>query len=86
MSAFPARNHRFRERFLLESVREANMNALRVWGGGRYETDQFYDLADEMVRKTLFLNTWESFHNKHSLGFYINNILVLRYFRPIPEL
>uniref|UniRef100_A0A915PW02 beta-mannosidase n=1 Tax=Setaria digitata TaxID=48799 RepID=A0A915PW02_9BILA len=48
LSAFPARNHRSREKFLLESARESNMNALRVWGGGRYESDHFYDLADEL--------------------------------------
>ncbi len=27
---------------------EANVNYLRVWGGGRYESDDFYELADEM--------------------------------------
>ncbi len=26
---------------LLESARSANMNMLRIWGGGRYETDEF---------------------------------------------
>jgi beta-mannosidase len=27
---------------------EANVNLLRVWGGGRYESEDFYDLADEL--------------------------------------
>ncbi|KAM3723485.1 putative beta-mannosidase [Dirofilaria immitis] len=48
LSAFPARDHSFKEKFLLESARESNMNVLRVWGGGHYESDHFYDLADEL--------------------------------------
>lgn len=35
-------------RYLLQSAKDANMNMLRVWGGGLYETDQFYSMADEM--------------------------------------
>jgi beta-mannosidase len=30
----------------LLQARDANINFLRVWGGGRYESDDFYDLAD----------------------------------------
>ena len=32
---------------LFQNVIAANMNMLRVWGGGIYESDLFYDLADQ---------------------------------------
>jgi beta-mannosidase len=34
-------------RELINDVKESNMNMLRVWGGGIYENDIFYDLCDE---------------------------------------
>lgn len=33
--------------YLLKSAKDTHMNMLRVWGGGVYESDLFYDLADE---------------------------------------
>lgn len=56
ISSFPARDHSDRLKFLMHSVKEANMNVLRVWGGGRYESDEFYNLADELVNDRLIFN------------------------------
>lgn len=35
-------------RGLMHAVRDAHMNMLRVWGGGIYESEEFYALADEL--------------------------------------
>jgi beta-mannosidase len=46
--SFPTRITTEKYRWLIKSAAEANMNMLRVWGGGIYETDDFYNLCDEM--------------------------------------
>ncbi|XP_041669117.1 beta-mannosidase-like [Cheilinus undulatus] len=43
-------------RNLLQSAVDANMNALRVWGGGVYEQDLFYSICDE-----LGIMVWQDF-------------------------
>ena len=35
-------------RDLLESAKAVNMNMLRIWGGGQYEPDYFYEMCDEL--------------------------------------
>ncbi|MFW5798343.1 MAG: beta-mannosidase [Planctomycetota bacterium] len=42
--------------YLLTSASRCNMNMLRVWGGGIYEDDIFYDLCDE-----LGIMVWQDF-------------------------
>uniref|UniRef100_A0A452TFJ5 Beta-mannosidase n=1 Tax=Ursus maritimus TaxID=29073 RepID=A0A452TFJ5_URSMA len=43
-------------RLLLQSAVDANMNTLRVWGGGIYEQEEFYRLCDE-----LGIMVWQDF-------------------------
>ncbi len=43
-------------RKLLTLAKEANVNLIRVWGGGVYETDEFYEICD-----SLGLLVWQDF-------------------------
>ena len=47
---------RERTKTLLEHCRNCNFNVIRVWGGGYYPDDFFYDLCDEMG-----LIVWQDF-------------------------
>lgn len=53
---FQPRASKAQLRTVLEAARDANMNMLRSWGGGYYEGEDYYDLADE-----LGLMVWQDF-------------------------
>jgi beta-mannosidase len=54
--SFPNRVTTANYRGILESARDANMNMIRHWGGGYYETDEFYQICDE-----LGIMVWQDF-------------------------
>ena len=43
----PTRFTRDKIEYLLDTALYSNMNMIRIWGGGYYESDDFYDLCDE---------------------------------------
>src|SRR5215469_13711219 len=54
--SFPSRVTAATYRQILQSARDANMNMIREWGGGIYESDEFYNICDE-----LGLIIWQDF-------------------------
>ncbi|HUH62128.1 MAG TPA: glycoside hydrolase family 2 protein [Terracidiphilus sp.] len=54
--SFPNRVTTANYRRILESAKAANMNMIRHWGGGYYESDEFYSICDE-----LGLMVWQDF-------------------------
>jgi len=53
---FPSRVPRAQMQDILQSARDTNMNMIRVWGGGYYLDDAFYEIADQ-----LGLMIWQDF-------------------------
>jgi beta-mannosidase len=60
--ALPSRATPERTRKLLQAAKDANMNMIRVWGGGYYEQDWFYAICDE-----LGILVWQDFQFSCSL-------------------
>jgi len=54
--AFPHRVTRERYAERIAQAEQANINLLRVWGGGIYESEDFYELCDERG-----IMTWQDF-------------------------
>jgi len=61
--SFPTRVTSEQYRRILQSARDANMNMILHWGGGYYETQEFYDLCDELGimvwQDFMFGNDWQ---------------------------
>jgi beta-mannosidase len=61
--SFPNRVTSEKYRRILQSAKDANMNMVRLWGGGYYETEEFYDICDELglmvFHDLMFGNNWQ---------------------------
>ena len=56
LDLFPSRVSKQQQERMLESAVKANMNMIRYWGGGVYEDEHIYDIADK-----LGLMIWQDF-------------------------
>lgn len=69
---FPTRMTAKRYRHFLQAAADAHMNMMRLWGGGYYETQEFYDLCDEMGimiwQDFMFANATPPSFLKESIG------------------
>ncbi len=54
--SFPSRTTSDRVRAVLQRAVDCGMNMIRIWGGGLYESEEFYDACDE-----LGLLVWQDF-------------------------
>ncbi len=61
--SFPTRVTAEQYRQVLQSAVDANMNMIRHWGGGYYETDEFYAMCDRLGimiwQDFMFGNDWQ---------------------------
>jgi beta-mannosidase len=61
--SFPNRVTTEQYRSVLQSAKDANMNMIRHWGGGYYESDEFYEICDELGimiwQDFMFGNDWQ---------------------------
>jgi len=61
--SFPNRVTTANYRRILQSARDANMNMIRHWGGGYYESEEFYAICDELGimvwQDFMFGNDWQ---------------------------
>jgi beta-mannosidase len=61
--SFPSRVTTADYKRILQSAVDANMNMIRNWGGGYYETDEFYELCDQLGlmiwQDFMFGNEWQ---------------------------